>query len=370
MPIISSNVNFAGQAGVKPSIIFIETNDTVATVTTTGYLNVLSEQGIPLSNSDIAVVTTRPSPSSSDITASVYSMTFSSGDWSLVAIGGGGGGGSVILPTTTNHIAVYTDSDGTLSQDAATAINDGSIQANGNLIAGDPTVGQSGEVHIFPDAESSGSVILKARNVTAGDFSSTVQNGISLTKSKVYTLPNTNDNDAFLDPIICAYDSIAPSTTGNMALWGLDQGCLIDGGPVQIAVVKRASPLNLDSTALMDLDGNGVQLVPSPFPGAFGLTISYVIVSFIYGSVPYANTTGNFYLSYDAAGTIPCSEMLPQSLFTATEDKVFIIYPDPTLNAFNHSDITNALYFVSDNNMTTGDSGAIVTVFYSDFSAN
>ena len=47
MPILNIDVNAIGQSGLAPKFIFIETNDTVAEVTTTGYLNGMVSQNIP-----------------------------------------------------------------------------------------------------------------------------------------------------------------------------------------------------------------------------------------------------------------------------------------------------------------------------------
>lgn len=79
-------------SGVKPKAIFIDTNDTAAEVVVAGYLDHIVAQGIPIANWEIALVTTRPSPNSADITTSWYGITFSNGKWSLVAQGSGGGG--------------------------------------------------------------------------------------------------------------------------------------------------------------------------------------------------------------------------------------------------------------------------------------
>ena len=48
MAVLSFNVNFPGQSGVYPSEIIIETNDTLATVTTAGYLNGMVADNVPL----------------------------------------------------------------------------------------------------------------------------------------------------------------------------------------------------------------------------------------------------------------------------------------------------------------------------------
>jgi hypothetical protein len=97
MPIISTSFNDIGNAGQVPSIVRIETDDILSTVLTTGYLNVLAHQNLPLSENSIALVSTGSGVNKS-VTA--MSMVFANGNWSLAIMGGyqpagGGGGGGV-----------------------------------------------------------------------------------------------------------------------------------------------------------------------------------------------------------------------------------------------------------------------------------
>lgn len=58
MAIISITQGVTGLAGVSPSMIFIKTNDTVATVTAPGYLGHARGEGYTFSNDMVALVTT------------------------------------------------------------------------------------------------------------------------------------------------------------------------------------------------------------------------------------------------------------------------------------------------------------------------
>jgi len=95
MPIISTSFNDIGNAGQVPTLVRIETDDSLSTVMSTGYLNVLKDQNLPLSQDSIALVSTGVG-SHKAVTA--LSMVYSNGDWSLAvmegyqASGGGGGG--------------------------------------------------------------------------------------------------------------------------------------------------------------------------------------------------------------------------------------------------------------------------------------
>ena len=85
MPILSAQVGQAGMSGVNPKFIYIDTSDTIATVTATGYLNTLADQGYPLSEKDMALVTTKAN-TSSPFVPSFYTLSFSAGNWTLTAI--------------------------------------------------------------------------------------------------------------------------------------------------------------------------------------------------------------------------------------------------------------------------------------------
>jgi hypothetical protein len=92
MGIINFKPQNIGESGQIPSFIYIETTDTISTVTTAGYLNsTITTYGNALYETQIAVVTTKTSPSASPI-ANLYNVTFSGGNWTLTQIGGGGGG--------------------------------------------------------------------------------------------------------------------------------------------------------------------------------------------------------------------------------------------------------------------------------------
>ena len=178
MPILNVQVNQVGQAGVFPAIIYILTNDTLAEIFAPGYLNgIVQRFGIPLSDSDMALVTTKTSESASSTQVGFFAVAFADGDWSLTSPTSAGG---VILPTITAHIATYTDTEGTLSEDPATAISGGNIQAG--------LSGTAGYVASFPATAATGSLELKAAS-SAGNTVTTITNA-SQAAARVYTLPD------------------------------------------------------------------------------------------------------------------------------------------------------------------------------------
>jgi hypothetical protein len=81
MPIISSNFNQIGNSGQQPGTCFIETDDSLTTIQTAGYLNTLERQGLPLSENLMALVGINKGAAKSTVWMAIH---FSNGDWSLV----------------------------------------------------------------------------------------------------------------------------------------------------------------------------------------------------------------------------------------------------------------------------------------------
>lgn len=85
MTILNFALDIVGQTGQSPRFIYLDTNSTVAQVTTTGYLNKFVSQGNAISETDMAVVSTRTAPSSKSASVGLFNVTFSAGNWSLTS---------------------------------------------------------------------------------------------------------------------------------------------------------------------------------------------------------------------------------------------------------------------------------------------
>jgi hypothetical protein len=177
MPILNQQIDQVGQAGVFPAIVYLLTNDTLAQVTATGYLNGLVRSNLPLSEADVALVTTKTSPNAASTQVGWFDVTKSGENWSLTATTQPGG---VILPTIVNHIATYTNTAGTLSEDPATAISGGNIQAGLSGIAG--------HLASFPATAATGSLVLVAAS-NAGNTITQITNA-SQAAARVFTIPD------------------------------------------------------------------------------------------------------------------------------------------------------------------------------------
>ena len=201
MSITNITTSQAGLVGVLPSLAYIETTDTEATVLTTGYLNKAVEQGYQFSLPCMACISTRATPSTAP-QAGWYQIVHVGSNWSVVP---GGSPGDVTLPTIANHIATYTNTTGGLSEDAATAINGGNIQAG--------LSGTAGYLASFPATAARGSLRLVGAN-SAGDTVTTITNA-SQAAARTYTIPDAGAASNFLMTNSGGTQTIA---TGSLAL--------------------------------------------------------------------------------------------------------------------------------------------------------
>ena len=88
MAILNATAYPPGLVDVIPSIVYIETNDTVATVTAAGYLNSTVQQGFFFQESMMALVSTKTAPNSPVVSVGWYDVSKSGDDWSLVPSNG------------------------------------------------------------------------------------------------------------------------------------------------------------------------------------------------------------------------------------------------------------------------------------------
>lgn len=177
MAIISLTSSTTGLVGVYPRIIYINTTDTESTVVTAGYLTQEQANGAALQDGDMACVITRATPNSPNVDSGFYQVNVSAGVWSLSSIASPG---DVTLPTTANHLATYTGTTGGLSEDAATAINGGNIQAG--------LSGTAGYLASFPSALTKGSLRLTAAAST-GDTVTNITNA-AFGQATTITIPD------------------------------------------------------------------------------------------------------------------------------------------------------------------------------------
>ncbi len=167
MPILNISPFQIGQSGIDPAFVFISTNNTLAQILAPGYLNgAVQKFGIPLSESQAALVSTKTSPNSGSTQVGMFGISKSGDNWSLITPSSSS---TVTLPTTANHIATYTNTLGGLSQDPATAILAGGLQVSTNIVSTSGNISTTGGNII-----SSGQIIATGGNIstTAGNITS------------------------------------------------------------------------------------------------------------------------------------------------------------------------------------------------------
>jgi hypothetical protein len=222
MSILNVKVDQAGMSGVSPKFIYIDTNNTVAEVTATGFLNSLSQKfGIPLAESDMALVTVKTSPSATSTQVALYELSKSGDNWSLVP---SAGAGDVVLPTVANALSHFTNTTGKVSGDAADVVN-----------LGDLTLGVSGTeglLNLFPSTAASGSLVVKAVD-SSSDVLVTISNA-DHGQASVYSIPAGGSATANI--------AVAPAAlvSGNVVTASGTAGLLQDGGFAVLAHTTAA----------------------------------------------------------------------------------------------------------------------------------
>lgn len=285
MAILDIVTSFIGETGILPSEAVINTTDTEATVLTTGYLNKAVQNGASFALPCIAKVSTRTSPTAVP-QVGWYQVSHVGANWSLIPAGSPG---DVVLPTIANHIATYTNTTGGLSEDAATAINGGNIQAG--------LSGTAGVVASFPATAAKGSLRLAAVDNT-GDTLVTISNALH-GQASVYSIP---DGGAATGQFLV---KTAALVSGNVVVASGTAGKVADGG----FAVKA------NTTAAYAGGGTSNAFV------ATGLTASSIVTAVILAStnavsivkaVPTANTlTVDFSADPGAATTVSWIAITP-----------------------------------------------------------
>lgn len=115
MSILNAKLDQAGLADVFPRWIYLETDNTVAEVSATGYLNSLDKQLYPISDKMKALVSVKDSPNDRESRVVIMEVTQSGDDWSIelpqshqIKYAGkkdDGGGSATIAITVTGVLA-------------------------------------------------------------------------------------------------------------------------------------------------------------------------------------------------------------------------------------------------------------------------
>ena len=286
-----------GLVGVTPSIAYIDTSDTEAQILTTGYLNLEVQNGTSFNLPCVAVVSTIASPGAAK-RSGWYQVVHVGANWSLIATVAPG---TVTLPTIANHIATYTDVLGTLSEDPATAISGGNIQAG--------LSGTAGYLASFPSAASKGSLRLTGVANT-GDTLVTLSNAAH-GQASVYSIPDSGASTANI--IISKLTGTQHITVGGLQV---DAGAVTSGistgGQVGsfAAFPTTATSGSLNFTAAVNSSGNfnttvsnstavaqsQVVSIPDSGNAAAQFMVGATGTPFVSGNIPKASGTAGLFV--------------------------------------------------------------------------
>lgn len=219
MSILNIQTVQAGLVGVLPYPIYIKTNDTYATVTTSGYLNEAHQLGTTLSPEQMALVYT------SDDGPVWLKVTVSGSTYSLAQLSSPG---DITLPTIASNIVVSTDTAGTLANLSGTAINRGSLQAG--------LSGTAGTLISYPATAAKGSLIVAAVANT-GNTTTTLSN-VAMGQASVVSIPDPANAVGRL--LIGA--TATPFVSGNFPVASGTAGLMVDSGVSAASLPTFTSP--------------------------------------------------------------------------------------------------------------------------------
>lgn len=150
------------------------------------------------------------------------------------------------------HMALFTDTAGTVDDTAQTAINNGSIQAGAS--------GTAGNLTSYPSVATSGSLIVAAVTNATGNFNTTVSNANAVAQSQVVTIPD--GGNATSNFIISNFSGNQSIATGGIAVLG--------------GVIQAGSPGHTGSVALFPTTAaNGSLVLSAANAGAnFNTTVA------------------------------------------------------------------------------------------------
>jgi hypothetical protein len=246
------------------------TTDNLATVTAAGYLNSVNMEGYPLSTNDIVEAFYSYNTTTQTGTYAVFGVAISGtgvitltelanpGDVLLPVVSGdfatfNGTTGQIkdagFLPSNpaktkvvmangaviANHIATYTDTAGTIGDDAATAINGGNIQAG--------LSGTAGTLSSFPSAATSGSLKIAAVANT-GDTITTLSND-AMGQASTINIPDPANAVGQL--LIGA--TATPFVSGNFPQNSGTAGLMVDSGIAVSALATTSTAVLLSPAA-------------------------------------------------------------------------------------------------------------------------
>lgn len=268
MAILNIQQGQAGLSGTNPSWVYIDTNDTLATVTASGYLNGALREGVSLSNKQMALVTTVASVGAAPQSV-MLSVSIAAGVASLVAP-------EVSIP--------------------APLIVPGNIQAGQS--------GTAGALLSYPSTASKGFLELAA--VANSGNTGTIISNVAMGQASTVSIPDPgNAAGRFL-----VGATANPFVNGNFPQNSGTGGLMVDSG-VSVASVSSAvtqlgnlfqAKVTFNTAQMVTAYDTPLQIVANPAASQMILVLQASVYTASTGNTPYATGTAPI-IQYSTGGT-------------------------------------------------------------------
>lgn len=226
-------IQVPGMVGVQPNPKFMVSGDSLATVTTAGYLNQVSLESNPVASTDVIQCLYSFNPVTQVGTYGIFSVTVSNG---VITLSLEGAAGEVTLPTIANHLMVSTNVSGNLANLTGTAINNGSLQAG-------LATGTAGTFISYAASSGKGALILAAVANT-GNTNTTISN-VAMGQASVLSIPDpANAIGRFL-----VGATATPFVSGNFPQNSGTGGLMVDSGIPVSSLATTSSAVLLTPSA-------------------------------------------------------------------------------------------------------------------------
>lgn len=319
MGILSIQIGQPGLQGVYPQVAYIDTNDTTATILTTGYLNQSVAAGYNFDENMAALVSTRATPTASAVTVGWYDISHVGNNWSLVGSNltgapltsgndtnvtltlGGSPATALVNPASitagwTGQLAVGRGGTGDASFTAYSVICGGTTSAG--ALQSVASVGSTGQVLTSNGAAAlptwqnatgtgtvnSGTAQQAAYYATTGNTVSgiTISNNSALIANNSGNLASLGYATAATASTLAERDASANLTVNNLVQ-----------GYTTTATAAGTTVLTVASTALQYFTGTTTQTVTLPVTSTLALGFSFTIVNNSTGVVTVNSSGGN-----------------------------------------------------------------------------
>ena len=353
MAILQPPTRLSGTPGIRPNFLYMTTTDTSNTVSTPGYLNSPSLEATPLSNGDVIPCLYSVNPQSGVGTFGMFTVAINPASGQITLTPWTAGGATVITPTKVSHIATYTNTSGTLSEDAGTAINGGNIQAGLN--------GTSGNFVSFPAALNTGSLALQATG-NVGNTKTSITNA-PMNQTTLITIPDPQGASATV-PLFTS-----PLINGNLlegtAIPGVVTSSGIPASILSSVIQTQTIILTLSAVQVQNAAATPITILNPSLPGTgfFPIACQWVLV---YGGTPFAGGDvaqlqwGN---TANAGGTLALNSTVPTTFMYGTTSSVYTQYGVAADSTTAVSVVSGVgLYFSNATGAFTGGTGSTLTI--------